>query len=52
VNRSHALDPDTLLAMDLNGEPLHLDHGYPVRLIAPNNPGVMQTKWVGRVIVE
>jgi DMSO/TMAO reductase YedYZ molybdopterin-dependent catalytic subunit len=52
VNRSHALDPDTLLAMELNGEPLHLDHGYPVRLIAPNNPGVMQTKWVGRVIVE
>lgn len=52
LNRSHALDPDTLLAMDLNGEPLHLDHGYPVRLIAPNNPGVMQTKWVGRVVVE
>jgi DMSO/TMAO reductase YedYZ molybdopterin-dependent catalytic subunit len=43
-------DADTLLALDLNGEPLHLDHGYPVRLIAPNRPGVMQTKWVARVV--
>ena len=25
------------------------DHGYPVRLIAPNRPGVMQTKWVTKV---
>jgi len=39
-------DPDTLLALELNGEPLHLDHGAPARLIAPNRPGVMQTKWV------
>jgi Oxidoreductase molybdopterin binding domain len=52
LNRRHALHPDTLLALDLNGEPLHLDHGFPVRLIAPNNPGVMQTKWVGRLEVR
>jgi DMSO/TMAO reductase YedYZ molybdopterin-dependent catalytic subunit len=44
-------DPDTLLALEVNGEPLHPDHGYPCRLIAPNRPGVMQTKWVGRLIV-
>lgn len=37
---------DTLLALDINGEPLHIDHGFPCRLIAPNRPGVMQTKWV------
>ncbi len=29
-----------------DGEPLHLDHGYPCRLIAPNRPGALQTKWV------
>jgi len=51
LNRAHALDPDTLLALELNGAPLHIDHGYPVRLIAPNNPGVMQTKWVGSMEV-
>ena len=36
----HARDPLTLLALELNGEQLHIDHGYPVRLIAPNRPGV------------
>jgi len=45
-------DPDTLLALEVNGEPLHLDHGYPLRLIAPNRPGVQQTKWVTRVIAR
>jgi DMSO/TMAO reductase YedYZ molybdopterin-dependent catalytic subunit len=42
-----AADPLTLLALDLEGEPLALDHGYPARIIAPNRPGVLQTKWVG-----
>ncbi|NND75513.1 MAG: molybdopterin-dependent oxidoreductase [Ilumatobacter sp.] len=42
---------DTLLAMELNGEPLHIDHGFPVRLIAPNRPGVNQTKWLAKVVV-
>jgi DMSO/TMAO reductase YedYZ molybdopterin-dependent catalytic subunit len=45
----HAASPRTLLATGLNGAPLDPDHGYPVRLIAPNRPGVMQTKWVTKV---
>jgi DMSO/TMAO reductase YedYZ molybdopterin-dependent catalytic subunit len=45
-------DPRTLLALRLNGGILHPDHGYPVRLIAPNRPGVLQTKWVGRLTVR
>lgn len=51
LNRLHARDPDTLLAYEIEGEPLHIDHGFPVRLIGPNRPGVMQTKWVGRLVV-
>jgi hypothetical protein len=43
--------PHTLLALQLDGEPLSLDHGFPCRLIAPNRPGVLQTKWVGRLEV-
>ncbi|GGW24075.1 molybdopterin-binding protein [Streptomyces xantholiticus] len=42
-------DPLTLLALRLNGEVLSLDHGYPARIIAPNRPGVWQTKWVSRI---
>ena len=45
-------DPDTLLALELNGEPLDIDHGFPVRLIGPNRPGVLQTKWVATVVVS
>ena len=51
LNQHQASDPDTLLALEVNGEKLALDHGYPVRLIAPNRPGVLQTKWVHRVVV-
>ncbi|MEV6527892.1 molybdopterin-dependent oxidoreductase [Longispora sp. NPDC051575] len=47
----HARDPLTLLALRLNGEVLHPDHGYPCRLIAPNRPGVLQTKWVSSMTV-
>ncbi|MDX3835007.1 molybdopterin-dependent oxidoreductase [Streptomyces europaeiscabiei] len=35
----------------MNGQELSPEHGYPVRLIAPNRPGVLQTKWVGRLEV-
>jgi Oxidoreductase molybdopterin binding domain len=45
-------DRRTLLALDLEGEPLDLDHGYPCRIIAPNRPGVLQTKWVQRLEVQ
>lgn len=51
LNRFETYDRDTLLATHLNGEELHLDHGYPLRLIAPNRPGVHQTKWIDRLEV-
>ncbi|MEU5633099.1 molybdopterin-dependent oxidoreductase [Streptomyces rishiriensis] len=51
MGHEHARDPLTLLALRLNGEELDPDHGYPARLIAPDRPGVLQTKWVGRLEV-
>jgi Oxidoreductase molybdopterin binding domain len=51
LGADHVADPDSLLAMDVDGEPLHADHGYPLRLIAPNRPGVLQTKWVAELRV-
>lgn len=44
-------DDATLLALKLNDEELSIDHGYPCRIIAPNRPGVLQTKWVARLEV-
>jgi DMSO/TMAO reductase YedYZ molybdopterin-dependent catalytic subunit len=51
LNPGQIADVDTLLAFELNGSPLHIDHGFPARLIGPNRPGVQQTKWVRRVVV-
>jgi hypothetical protein len=51
LNPGHARSDLTLLALELNGERLNLDHGYPLRLIAPNRPGVEQTKWVKRIVI-
>ncbi len=51
LNPAQAWDPLTLLALRLDGEPLDLDHGYPLRLIGPNRPGVHQTKWLERIEV-
>lgn len=48
---SFVSDERTLLALMLNGQSLSIDHGYPCRIIAPNRPGVLQTKWVSRLEV-
>ncbi|BBX66733.1 molybdopterin-dependent oxidoreductase [Mycolicibacterium psychrotolerans] len=47
----HARDDMTLIALQINGATLNLDHGYPCRLIAPTRPGVLQTKWLTRIEV-
>jgi hypothetical protein len=52
LQKSFTGDDRTLLALMLDGEALALDHGYPCRLIAPNRPGVLQTKWLGSIEVQ
>jgi len=51
LSGAHIRDADTLLALELDGEPLHVDHGFPARLIAAGRPGVLQTKWVARLVL-
>jgi sulfite oxidase len=46
-----ALDPDTLLAYEMNGQPLTVEHGFPVRLIAPGWAGDSWVKWLQHVEV-
>ena len=40
-----------LLATHINGERLDIDHGYPLRLVAPNRAGAFQTKWLSEIKV-
>ena len=49
LTAGQVLDPDSLLATRVNGEPLSLDHGAPARIIAPALPGVHCTKWVSSI---
>jgi DMSO/TMAO reductase YedYZ molybdopterin-dependent catalytic subunit len=49
MGREYVRDPLTLVALELNGETLDLEHGYPARMIAPGRPGVLQTKWLSRI---
>jgi hypothetical protein len=42
-------DELTLIALEVDGETLDINHGYPARLIAPARPGVLQTKWLSKL---
>ncbi len=42
---------NSLVALKVEGEDLALDHGFPARLMIPNQPGVLQTKWLSRIEV-
>jgi len=42
-------DPRTMVALQVNGVDLSLDHGFTARLISPNAPGVRNTKWLATI---
>lgn len=43
------LHPQTLLAYQMNGEPLTLPHGAPLRLVSAMKYGIKQIKRIGRI---
>jgi DMSO/TMAO reductase YedYZ molybdopterin-dependent catalytic subunit len=47
-----AMHPDTLLAMQMNGEPIPISHGFPLRLIASGWTGNNSVKWVTHITVS
>lgn len=46
-----ALEPETLVAYAINGEPLPRRHGFPARVIVPGLFGEKNVKWVTRIEV-
>jgi DMSO/TMAO reductase YedYZ molybdopterin-dependent catalytic subunit len=44
-----AMEPTTLVAYEMNGEPLPQRHGYPARVLVPGGYGELSVKWVDRI---
>lgn len=47
-----ALSPDTILADEMNGEPLPKIHGFPLRALVPGYIGARSVKWLSNITVE
>lgn len=44
-----AMEPTTLVAYEMNGEPLPQRHGFPLRMIVPGRYGEKNPKWLTRI---
>ncbi len=49
---SKAMMEETLLAYEMNGNPIPLAHGYPLRLVAGGWPASASGKWLNRLTVR
>jgi sulfane dehydrogenase subunit SoxC len=48
---ARALEPDVLIAWQMNGLPLTAEHGFPARLLVPGYFGTNSVKWLTRLTV-
>lgn len=51
VSMEDAMDGRTLLVYEMNGQPLPVEHGFPLRVYIPNRYGMKQPKWITRMEV-
>jgi sulfite oxidase len=54
VPMSLVLDPlsEVIIAYEMNGEDIPIEHGYPLRLVVPGTVGVRNAKWVRALYVS
>src|SRR3954451_3695237 len=46
---ARAMESDVLIAYQMNGRDLTLDHGYPLRVIVPGHYGMASVKWLTNI---
>jgi DMSO/TMAO reductase YedYZ molybdopterin-dependent catalytic subunit len=47
-----AMQPDTLIAYEMNGQPIPLVHGFPLRAIVPGWEGAYAIKWLNELAIS
>ena len=47
-----AIVEDVVLAYEMNGQELPVEHGYPVRVVVPGHVGIRNVKWVKDIILS
>jgi DMSO/TMAO reductase YedYZ molybdopterin-dependent catalytic subunit len=47
-----ALETQMLVGYEFDDRELHVLHGFPLRLVAPGQPGNVWVKWLGRITVQ
>src|SRR5256885_1914116 len=52
LTREQALGPEPFLAYAMNGDPLTVPQGFPLRLIMPGWYGVSNVKWLSQIHVQ
>jgi len=47
--RHKAMEPEVVIAYQMNGRDLPLDHGYPMRVVVPGHYGMASVKWLTHI---
>ncbi|WP_428392070.1 molybdopterin-dependent oxidoreductase [Lichenicoccus sp.] len=52
IPMTKALSPEVLLALEMNGEALAPEHGFPLRVVVPGFAGCRSPKWLTGITVQ
>ena len=52
LERALSKEADVLVVLEMNGKPLPVNHGFPVRIIVPGVSGCRSVKWLDRITVQ
>ncbi|RPB03616.1 molybdopterin binding oxidoreductase [Choiromyces venosus 120613-1] len=54
ISLARCMDPEmkVILALNMNGAPLTINHGFPLRIVIPGIAGARWTKWLDRITIQ
>jgi sulfite oxidase len=52
ISIEKAMSPEVVLAYEMNGEPLAIEHGAPLRVVAPGYIGARSVKWLANIALQ